>query len=292
MKLFTKSLLIFALLSLAMFSPIIKAEEDNVEELEDEPIDDTLKEENVDSQTATETEADEEVLDEKPTGSPFAKTNVLFIKPEGADLQAGRLVKMLVGFHNNGSTEFYIHSMEASFRYPQDFSYHIQNFSSYEINKLIDPETESTFEYLFTPSETFASRQFGLTVNLRYRNQDGAEFVSAVYNETVSIVEPDEGLDGETFFLYIFLAAIVVLCGFGAYQFLSVFTKKGRSGTKSYTQSAQKVSNGNQSSDDVDFEWIPQSHLQPKTSPKTSPRLRKSKNGAALSSGNSSADDQ
>lgn len=290
MKLFTKSLLIFVLLSLAMFSPIIRAEEDNVEELEDEPIDENLKEENVDSQTPTETEADEETPEEKPTGSPFAKTNVLFIKPEGFDLPAGRLVKMLVGFHNNGSTEFYIHSMEASFRYPQDFGFHIQNFTNYEINKLIEPSTETTFEYLFTPSETFSSRQFGLVVNLRYRNQDGLEFVSPVFNETVSIVEPDEGLDGETFFLYIFLAAIVVLCGFGAYQFLSVFTKKkGRSSVKNYTQSAQKVSNGNQSSDDIDFEWIPQSHLSTKTSPKTSPRLRK---GAALSSGNSSADDQ
>ena len=62
--------------------------------------------------------------------------------------------------------------------------------------------------------------------------------------------------------MYIFLAAILVLGGFGAYQFLAVYgKKKGRSSAKSYTQSAQKVSNGNGSSDEVDFEWIPQSHL-------------------------------
>jgi translocon-associated protein subunit alpha len=51
---------------------------------------------------------------------------------------------------------------------------------------------------MFTPSETFASRQFGLTINLRYRNTDGKPFINTVFNETVSIVEPDEGLDGET----------------------------------------------------------------------------------------------
>lgn len=57
---------------------------------------------------------------------------------------------------------------------------------------------ESTFEYMFTPSETFSSRQFGLTINLKYKNSDGKEFSNVLFNETVSIVEPEEGLDGET----------------------------------------------------------------------------------------------
>jgi len=285
MKLFTKSLLIFALLSLAMFSPVVRAVEDDIEELEDEPIDETLNEENVDSQTHAETEADEEVPEEQ-TGSPYAKMNVLFTKPEGADLPAGRLVKLLVGFQNIGNQEFFVRSLEASFRYPQDFQYHIQNFTAFEINKVVDENMEATFEYMFSPSETFAGRQLGLTVNLRYRNADGVEYTNAVFNETVSVVEPDEGLDGETFFLYIFLAAIVVLCSFGVYQGLSTFgKKKGRSSAKTYAQA--KVPSGNTSSgDEIDFEWIPQSHLQPSKSPKTSPRKRTTKSGAAsLSSG-------
>ena len=208
MKLFTKTLLIFALLSLAMFSPVVRAIEDDIEELEDEPIDETLNEENVDSQTHAETEADEEVPEEE-TGSPFGKTNVLFTKPEGADIPAGRLVKLLVGFQNIGNQEFFVRSLEASFRYPQASQYHIQNFTAFEINKVVDENMEATFEYMFSPSETFAGRQLGLTVNLRYRNADGVEYTNADFNETVSVVEPDEGLDGETFFLYIFL---VVRC--------------------------------------------------------------------------------
>lgn len=45
--------------------------------------------------------------------------------------------------------------------------------------------------------------------------------MNAVFNETVTIVELDEGLDGETFFLYIFLAACVILALVGVQQFLS-----------------------------------------------------------------------
>jgi len=43
-------------------------------------------------------------------------------------------------------------------------------FSVFEFNKVIESEREATFDYMFTPSETFSSRQFGLTINLRYRD--------------------------------------------------------------------------------------------------------------------------
>lgn len=293
MKFFTKSILIFVLLGLVAFSPIVSGADDKAKNKEDEVLDDALNAEKVDAQTAAETEADGETAEELGTGSPNAKTHLLFIKPESTDLQAGRLARVLVGFHNNGTDgDFVIQRIEGSFRYPQDYSYYIQNFTHYEINKVMTPEMESTFEYMFTPSETFSSRQFGLTINLKYKNSDGKEFTNTLFNETVNIVEPEEGLDGETFFLYIFLAAILVLCSFGIYQLLLSFGKKSRRSGKSYTPATQKVSNGNVSnSDDVDFEWIPQSHLQPNKSPKTSPRLRKTKNGAAVSSGNSSGDE-
>ena len=59
---------------------------------------------------------------------------MLFIQPESSDLPAGRLVKMLVGFQNNGTTDFVVEALEGSFRYPQDFSYHIQNVIFDELN--------------------------------------------------------------------------------------------------------------------------------------------------------------
>lgn len=41
--------------------------------------------------------------------------------------------------------------------------------------------------------------------------KEGKPYLDAVFNETVSIVELEEGLDGETFFLYVLMAAFVVL---------------------------------------------------------------------------------
>lgn len=77
-----------------------------------------------------------------------------------------------------------------------------------------------SFVYSFVPSESFYARPFGLTVNIYYRNvvcyciivvwstreliiivwliQEGDFFVDAVFNETINIVEMEEGLDGET----------------------------------------------------------------------------------------------
>ena len=44
-------------------------------------------------------------------------------------MPAGALVKFLVGFTNKGEKDFTVETMEASFRYPQDYSFYIQNVS-------------------------------------------------------------------------------------------------------------------------------------------------------------------
>lgn len=295
MKFLTKStFLIFVITLNLLFCPAIVRSQD--EDVEDE--DAVVNEEAVPTEEASDlkksdSESDDENAEALDLTSPYVKTNILFVQPETSDLPAGKLVKLLVSFQNNGTSSFVVDSIDGSFRYPQDFSYYIQNFSLFEFNKVIEADREATFDYLFTPSETFSSRQFGLTINLRYRDLEGKQYVNAIFNDTVNVVEPDEGLDGETFFLYIFLVALLMLIVFGLYQFMSVFRKKGRSTTRSNASSAVKIPNGGSGSgDDVDYEWIPKEHLQTKTSPKTSPRLRKSKNGNAVTaSGNSSNDE-
>ncbi len=56
-----------------------------------------------------------------------------------------------------------------------------------------------------------------------FPKKDGNQYLNAVFNETVSIIELDEGLDGETFFLYVFLAAVGVLVVVVAQQFFVSF---------------------------------------------------------------------
>lgn len=45
------------------------------------------------------------------------------------EFPANEIVRFLVGFTNKGSQQFTVQSLEASFRYPQDFQFYIQNVS-------------------------------------------------------------------------------------------------------------------------------------------------------------------
>lgn len=45
------------------------------------------------------------------------------------EFPANEIVKFIVGFTNKGSQDFTVQSLEASFRYPQDFQFFIQNVS-------------------------------------------------------------------------------------------------------------------------------------------------------------------
>lgn len=145
--------------------------------------------------------------------------------------------------------------MEASFRYPVDFNFYIQNFSAIAYNKIVAPEQEATIHYSFIPSETFAGRPFGLNINLAYRDAAGNGFQEAVFNETVQIIELEEGLDGETFFLYVFLAAgVVLLLVIGQQTLLSV-------GKKRTTRKAAPVETGTSNPNNVDYDWLPKQTL-------------------------------
>lgn len=206
--------------------------------------------------------------------SQDADTFILFTKPANPlELPAGKQVRILVGFTNKGSGEFMVENMEASFRYPQDYSFYLQNFTTMAYGSVVKPKQQATFEYGFIPNEAFSSRPFGLSVVVNYKDAEGAVFQSAVFNETIQVVEPDEGLDGETFFLYVFLAAIVVLLLVGAQQLVTSFGKKRMSKPR------QVVEMGTQNSD-VDYDWLPKETLQnlnksPRRSPKQSPRQRR-----------------
>ncbi|KAL9693960.1 hypothetical protein quinque_013245 [Culex quinquefasciatus] len=100
------------------------------------------------------------------------------------ELPAGYPFEFLVGFDNKGSNDFIMETVQALFRYPMDFNYLLQNFWAIANNREIKLGHEATFP------------------------------------DTVSIIKVDEGLDGETFFLYVFLAAVVVQLLFLGQRFL------------------------------------------------------------------------
>jgi len=280
-----KKLYIFFLLILpsiiCIFNPadrfLVKAVED---ELDDELVD-------VETEEGAVT-GDAEIEEESEiTTSPHADTRLLFTKPlytpgTQLELPGGLPVEFLVGFANTGEEEFIVETVEASFRYPMDFNYYIQNFSAIAYNTVVKSGHDSTISYSFIPSDTFAGRPFGLNIALNYRDSNGIQYTEAVFNETVLIIEVDEGLDGETFFLYVFLAAIVVLLLVLGQQFLGSVGKKRRTPTQ-----RKQVETGTSNSNDVDYDWLPAETLKQlqsspnskigSKSPKQSPRQRKTK---------------
>ncbi len=61
---------------------------------------------------------------------PFLNTlHCLFVSIITSEFPANEIVRFLVGFTNKGSQDFTVQSLEASFRYPQDFQFYIQNVS-------------------------------------------------------------------------------------------------------------------------------------------------------------------
>lgn len=200
--------------------------------------------------------------DSESTTSPDANTQLLFVRPlytpgSQLELPGGVPVEFLIGFLNKGKNDFVIETVEASFRYPMDFNYFIQNFSAIAYNREVKPSNEATVLYSFLPSDTFAGRPFGLNIAINYRDNNGASFTEAVFNETVLITELDEGLDGETFFLYVFMAAIVVLLLVVGQQFLGGYGKRKRSSTV-----RKQVETGTTSSTDIDYDWLPPQTLR------------------------------
>ena len=102
-----------------------------------------------------------------------------------------------------------------------DFTFHIQNFTTATFSKAVKPGQQATVGYSFVPADAFAGRPIGLTINLNYRDAAGNFFIDPVFNETVQIVEFDEGFDTETFFMYVCIAGAVVLLLFLGFNFLS-----------------------------------------------------------------------
>ncbi|XP_041670016.1 translocon-associated protein subunit alpha isoform X1 [Cheilinus undulatus] len=291
---FLPKLLLLALLafpaSLLVKGPVVSAQdltEDEEAEAVDEDVVDDVTAEDEDDEAEVEDDENVELTEEKEDeeeealvgevkASPNADTTILFVK--GEDFPANNIVKFLLGFTNKGSENFIVESLDASFRYPQDYQFYIQNFTALQLGTVVPSGRQATFEYSFIPAEPMGGRPFGLVINLNYKDSSGNIFQDAVFNQTVTITEKEDGLDGETIFMYVFLSGLGLLVIVGLHQLLE--SRKRR-------RPAPKVEMGTSSHNDVDLSWIPQETLnqimqsrRDKASPKRSPRKRSQKRSA------------
>lgn len=312
LKVLLLGVLIVPLLSASFSVSALDASEDEIVNEEDETINEAASNENVasasdgasedvsdddatveedendgDTVAATEEKRSEDEEDEeKPQGigpSPDAVTAILFPDYPDKQLPAGKPIHALVGFSNKGEKDFIVETIDASFRYPQDYSYHIQNFSVVAPKSVVPAGHESTFQYSFFPHESYGGRPFGLLVLMTYQDSDGNQFAAAVLNETITFQEMDDSFDGEQFFLYLFLAGMALLVIFGLNY---VMKGNKRSGSQPKSEAfEQGTQNG-----DIDYDWLPKetvadfSKASPRRSPRQSPRQRKANRAAAANS--------
>ncbi|KPM05955.1 hypothetical protein NH340_JMT05286 [Sarcoptes scabiei] len=248
------------------------ADEDTVEGEDSDSV-------KVDGNDVTKTSEDDEDTVEGYKSSPDADIIYMFTKPvgDGLELPIGKEVHFLVGFHNRGQKDFFVDTMDASFRYSADFSFSLQNFTSFAYNRVVKPKQEVTLSYQFFISEAYSPRPYGLTVNLHYRDAENNQFLSAVFNETVNIVELDETLNSETFFLFLVLAGLAILALFGIYQLFQSFGKKHIP-----MPSKPKYETGTINNENVDYDWLPKEMIKklnksPNPSKPNSPRQRRAK---------------
>ena len=89
-----------------------------------------------------------------------------------------------------------------------------------------------------------------------YLFQDGIQYQEALFNQTVTITDVSEGMDGETFFLYIFLLAFAVLILLAGHHFLTSFGRKKTEARKAPVETGTNVKKG------IDYDWIPKEHLR------------------------------
>ncbi|XP_045395277.1 LOW QUALITY PROTEIN: translocon-associated protein subunit alpha-like [Lemur catta] len=211
---------------------------------------------------------EEEDVSGEPEASPSADTTILFVK--GEDFPANNIVKFLVGFTNKGTEDFIVESLDGSFCYPQDYQFYIQNFTALPLDTVVPPQRQATFEYSFIPAEPMGGRPFGLVINLNYKDLNGNVLQDAVFNQTVTVIEREDGLDGEPIFVCMFLAGLGLLVVVGLHQLLESRKRK---------RPIQKVEMGTSSQNDVDMSWIPQETLNQinKASPRRLPRKRAQK---------------
>nr|XP_055037533.1 translocon-associated protein subunit alpha isoform X1 [Misgurnus anguillicaudatus] len=291
MRLLNKLLLLLLLAfpaTLMMKGPVVLAQDATEEEeaVDEDTADDVMADdeddeaeveddENTELTEEKEEEEEEEGLVGEMKASPNADTTILFVK--GENFPANNIVKFLLGFTNKGSENFIVDSLDASFRYPQDFQFYIQNFTALQLGTVVPPQRQATFEYSFIPAEPMGGRPFGLVINLNYKDSSGNVFQDAVFNQTVTITEEEDGLDGETIFLYVFLSGLGLLVVVGLHQLLE--SRKRRR--------PAKVEMGTSNHNDVDMSWIPQETLnqimasrRDKASPRRSPRKRTQKRSA------------
>jgi len=140
--------------------------------------------------------------------------------------------------------------ISASLRYPVDWKVHIQNFTRQPVGVIVYPSEQYSFLYTFRPDGMLEPRDFGLSAQVFYTDNENRNFSTHFYNSTISLAEHEEGFDIQLLFTYVGILAVFGLLAFFAYNMVAKAAKKSGVGRSRRVESTQ------QSSSEVDNEWL------------------------------------
>jgi len=206
------------------------------------------------AEVLNEAEGEEEDEEEEIVlvSSRDARFSYVFPKFSTPKFPAGDTIEAILGFRNKGERTFFISSMEAALHYHLDYKYHIQNFSRFEYNIVVEPEEETSVGYFFKPDQMLEPNVFGLVIRVNYHDDAGGNFSTPFFNSTIDIVELGEGLSAQTFFTFLSLVAIGGLLVFGGYRYFKTWTRRK-------LRPSKRVETGTRKSEfsGVDTDWLP-----------------------------------
>jgi len=183
----------------------------------------------------------EEAVEAELLPSPDVSTATVFPKYLDARLPIGKEVEILTVLKNKGELALTVTSIKASFNYPLDHKYYIQNFTEFPYALTVAPSEEYTISYVFQPDALLEPRDYDLVVQMFYGDAEGQNYTSVVFNSTIDMVEVGTAVDAQTFFVYLGVVAVLGLVLFMIYKALGHWRESNKNvalerGTKMNTE--------------------------------------------------------
>lgn len=245
-KIFLLCMFLVSLIVVPAFTQ--EAEEEGIE-VDAQPAEGNLEEDIVEEEAVNEEaeipteeaapEEEEEVVEEPEVVLlPSSDVQTAFVFPDfpTQEFHAGDATDVVLGVTNTGVRALHFTSIQGSLYYHLDSKYIIENYTNPEIDVTVNPNEQRSISHNFRPHPMLDVGQFGLVFTAYYHDNEGGEFASVFFNQTIDIIEKEEIFDTDFLFRGSFVIALVLLGGFimlQATQSLGRKTQKIERGTSS-----------------------------------------------------------
>lgn len=198
-----------------------------------------------DSTNTTDVQAN--VTEVKLVPSPDAATSFVFpTSSSGKKFEVAKPIPVVVALKNNGENTFNVTTVSASFMYPQDHRYFIQNYTRTYYGQNVSAGEERAFFYIFSPDPMLEPRPYGLVVSIFYSDSEN-NYTNVVFNSTIELIESTEPIDLTTMFTYIGVIGVAGLVGFLVYESARGNKRKAP---------RRRIETGTQKATEIDSEWL------------------------------------